>query len=142
MTGIHFYLTSHNLGYAHVGLNYEQAVQNLELWRLVTAQLSHVEFIHLLFNLSTLWSLGTVEENVGLGVKTGTLYYLQTSLQLLIFSGLVRTFFHSMHAVRPLMNAGCTSPFCKSTLAPVVYALLHKYSDARTFVTFSVANLY
>lgn len=37
-----------------VGLSYESAVQQLQLWRIVTAQLSHVELLHLLFNVSSL----------------------------------------------------------------------------------------
>ncbi len=89
LAAVYFYIISHSIGYAEVGLNYEQAVQKLELWRIVTAQLSHVELLHLLFNLSTLWSLGVVEES-GSGARSGTLYYFQTSLVLLIFSALVK----------------------------------------------------
>ena len=89
LTAVYLYITSHGIGYADVGLNYDQAVQKLELWRVLTAQVSHVELLHLLFNLSTLWSLGVIEESNGNGAKGGTRYYLQTSLVLLIFSGLV-----------------------------------------------------
>lgn len=90
LTAVYLYITSHEIGYAEVGLNYDLAVQKLELWRILTAQVSHVELLHLLFNLSTLWSLGVIEESNTSGVKGGTIYYLQTSLVLLIFSGLVR----------------------------------------------------
>jgi membrane associated rhomboid family serine protease len=90
LIAVYLYITSHGIGYAEVGLNYDLAVQKLELWRIVTAQISHVELLHLLFNLSTLWSLGIIEESNGNGAKGGTIFYLQTSLVLLIFSGLVR----------------------------------------------------
>ncbi|CAL8461946.1 g1477 [Coccomyxa elongata] len=98
LAAVYFYITSHTIGYAEVGLNYEQAVQKLELWRIVTAQLSHVELLHLLFNVSTLWSLGVVEES-GSGARSGTLYYFQTSLVLLIFSGLVCLLFYHVLGV-------------------------------------------
>lgn len=48
-----------------------------------------MQFLHLLFNGSALWSLGMVEA-LGPAAGYGTAYYLQTSLILLIFSGAVR----------------------------------------------------
>lgn len=52
-------------------------------------QVSHVNFLHLLFNGSALWSLGMVEA-LGAAAGYGTAYYLQTSLLLLVLSGAVR----------------------------------------------------
>ena len=52
------------------------------------AQVSHVDFLHLLFNGSALWSLGLVEQ-LPSAQGYGTAYYLQTSLILLLFSGAV-----------------------------------------------------
>ena len=51
-------------------------------------QFSHVDFLHLLFNGSALWSLGVVE-TLGDAAGFGSLYYLQMSLILLLFSGAV-----------------------------------------------------
>lgn len=48
-----------------------------------------MDFLHLLFNGSALWSLGVVEA-LGPAAGYGTAYYLQTSLILLLFSGAVR----------------------------------------------------
>jgi membrane associated rhomboid family serine protease len=89
LIGIYLYIVSRGIGYAEVGLSYDQAIRKLELWRIFTAQLSHVELLHLLFNLSTLWSLGAVETRDGMAFKISSLSYLHTSLILLIFSGLV-----------------------------------------------------
>lgn len=91
LIGIYLFIISRGINYADVGLSYEQAVQRLELWRIFTAQLSHVELLHLFFNLSTLWSLGSVEATPGMGMRTGSFQYLHTSLLMLIFSGLVRS---------------------------------------------------
>lgn len=89
LCGVYLFLTSRGIGYPEVGLSFEQAVQQLQLWRIVTAQLSHVEALHLLLNVSSLWSLGGVESAGGPAGKSGTLYYLQTSAILLILSGVV-----------------------------------------------------
>ncbi len=54
LCGVYLLLSSRGVGYAEVGLSYEAAVQRLQLWRILTAQLSHVELLHLLFNISSL----------------------------------------------------------------------------------------
>ena len=55
------------------------------------AQLSHVELLHLLFNLTTLWSIGDFEAGDGFAAKGGVAYYVQMSMILLLLSGMVRT---------------------------------------------------
>lgn len=69
-----------------VGLSYSAVVEHREVWRCFVAQLAHVDLIHLAFNLSALWSIGIVERTQGLGV----LYYLRTTVLLLLLSPAVR----------------------------------------------------
>lgn len=91
LCGIHLLIASRGISYAEVGLSYEAAVQKLQLWRLVSAQLAHIELLHLLFNASSLWSLGIVETAGSRpDGRSGSLYYVQISLVLLVFSGVVR----------------------------------------------------
>ena len=55
----------------------------------MTAQLSHVELLHLLFNLTTLWSIGDFEASDGFAAKGGFAYYVEMSAILLLLSGVV-----------------------------------------------------
>ncbi|KAK8939986.1 hypothetical protein KSP40_PGU018936 [Platanthera guangdongensis] len=76
-----------NIGYANVGLSYEAAIEGKQYWRIITSAFSHISVLHLIFNMSALWSLGVVEQlgGVGLGIE----FYLQYTLVLLILSGLL-----------------------------------------------------
>ena len=77
-------------------------------------QVSHVDFLHLLFNGSALWSLGTVEA-LGAAAGYGTAYYLQTSLLLLVLSGAVRAYLERLF--RQLSFQKSTSPeLCSKTV--------------------------
>ncbi|KAJ4836939.1 hypothetical protein Tsubulata_042969 [Turnera subulata] len=49
-----------NIVYSHVGLSYETAVEGHH-WRIITSAFSHISVLHLVFNMSALWSLGVVE---------------------------------------------------------------------------------
>ncbi|CAK0783631.1 hypothetical protein CVIRNUC_006830 [Coccomyxa viridis] len=86
---IYLYITTKGIGYDQVGLSYEKAVGRCEIWRIITAQLSHVELLHLLFNLTALWSLGDVEAADGFASKGGVAYVVQMSIVLLLLSGVV-----------------------------------------------------
>ena len=66
-------------------------------WHVVTAQLSHVELLHLLFNLTALWSLGDVEATDGFAAKGGVAYIVQMSIVLLLLSGVVSNSFLLLH---------------------------------------------
>ncbi|GMH37424.1 hypothetical protein BSKO_05297 [Bryopsis sp. KO-2023] len=79
------FITHRRLGYEDVGMSYERVVTNGEYWRLIVSQISHVEILHLVFNISALWSLGFVERTEGMG----SVYYLRVTLVLLLFSEVV-----------------------------------------------------
>lgn len=83
---IWFYIQKKNIGYSQVGLSYETAVEGHH-WRIITSAFSHISVVHLVFNMSALWSLGAVEKlgHIGLGVA----YYLHYSLVLIVLSGLL-----------------------------------------------------
>lgn len=60
-----------------------------QAWRVLTAQLSHIELLHLIFNCSSLWSLGYLERAGWRASQHTSLQYLGTSLLLLVLSGIV-----------------------------------------------------
>jgi membrane associated rhomboid family serine protease len=79
-----WYLNSKGLGYEEVGVSYKKAVKERQLWRCVTASFSHVSLMHLLFNMSSLWSLGVVEQMGGKGAGWGTDWYLRYTLVMIV----------------------------------------------------------
>ncbi|WOL15599.1 hypothetical protein Cni_G24380 [Canna indica] len=83
---IWFYIQKKNIGYADVGLSYETAIEG-QYWRIITSAFSHISVVHLVFNMSALWSLGVVEQlgHLGLGIE----YYLQYTLVLVVLSGVL-----------------------------------------------------
>ncbi|KAG5530752.1 hypothetical protein RHGRI_025652 [Rhododendron griersonianum] len=85
-SAIWFYIQKKNIGYSHVGLSYETAVEGHH-WRIITSAFSHISILHLVFNMSALWSLGVVEQlgPMGLGVE----FYLHYTLVLVVLSGLL-----------------------------------------------------
>ncbi|XWS22220.1 hypothetical protein CRYUN_Cryun29cG0015700 [Craigia yunnanensis] len=84
-SAIWFYRQKKNIGYQHVGLSYETAVQGYH-WRIITSAFSHISVLHLVFNTSALWSR-VVEQlgHLGLGVA----YCLQYTFVLVGLSGLL-----------------------------------------------------
>lgn len=85
LIAIYLFITARGITYGDAGLSYTHCVEHGELFRVWTAQLSHIDLLHLLFNLSALWSVSTAELGPG-----GTMAYLRTSAMLLALSGAVR----------------------------------------------------
>ncbi|XP_010258529.1 PREDICTED: RHOMBOID-like protein 13 [Nelumbo nucifera] len=85
-SAIWFYIQKKGIGYAHVGLSHETAIEG-HYWRIITSAFSHISVLHLVFNMSALWSLGVVEQlgHMGLGVK----FYLHYTLILVVLSGVL-----------------------------------------------------
>jgi membrane associated rhomboid family serine protease len=84
---IWYLIQKRGIGYADVGLSYEAAMEGGQYWRIITSAFSHVSVVHLVFNMSALWSLGAVEQlgHLGLGVE----YYLHYTVVLVVLSGLL-----------------------------------------------------
>lgn len=85
-SAVWFYIQKNNIGYANVGISYETAAEG-HYWRLITSAFSHISVLHLVFNMSALWSIGEVEQlgHIGLGVE----FYLHYTLVLIVLSGLL-----------------------------------------------------
>lgn len=86
-SSIWLYVQQKGLGYADLGVSYDAVVSGGQHWRLLTSSFTHISFLHLMFNMSSLWSLGVIETlpGVGLGIR----YYLHNTLVLLILSSLL-----------------------------------------------------
>ncbi|XP_057499775.1 RHOMBOID-like protein 13 [Actinidia eriantha] len=85
-SAIWFYIQKKNIGYSHVGVSYETAIEG-HYWRIITSAFSHISVLHLVFNMSALWSLGVVERlgYMGLGIE----FYLHYTLVLVVLSGML-----------------------------------------------------
>ncbi|WOL03647.1 rhomboid protein [Canna indica] len=85
-SAIWFYIQKKNISYANVGLSYEKAREG-QYWRIITSAFSHISVVHLVFNMSAIWSLGVVEQlgQLGLGVE----FYLHYTLVLVVLSGVL-----------------------------------------------------
>lgn len=70
-------------GYSDAGMSYDRVLGSNEFWRCGTSQLAHVELLHLVFNLSALWSVGIAEQVLG------QLYYLKQTALLFLLSPVV-----------------------------------------------------
>ncbi|XP_010526188.1 PREDICTED: RHOMBOID-like protein 13 [Tarenaya hassleriana] len=81
-----FVIQKKSIGYAQVGLSYENAVEG-HYWRIITSAFSHISVLHLVFNMSALWSLGVVEQLGHAGLGAG--YYLHYTLVLIVLSGVL-----------------------------------------------------
>eukprot|EP00741_Cyanophora_paradoxa_P021684 tig00000241_g20930.t1 len=81
-SGIWLWGRTCGLDYDHAGLNYERILQG-HWWRMVSSAMTHISFLHLVFNMSSIWSLGFVEQYYGFYA------YLVFSLALLFGSSLV-----------------------------------------------------
>jgi len=53
-------------------------------------QLSHVSGLHLLFNCSALWNMGSVEAGALHAAYSGSIFYLSYTLLFLVLSAAVR----------------------------------------------------
>lgn len=79
-----YYLNRRGLGYEDVGVSYKKAVLERQYWRCLTASFSHISPLHLLFNASSLWSLGVVEQMGSRGPGWGSEWYLRYTLVMLV----------------------------------------------------------
>ena len=83
-TSLWYYLHHSGLGYDEVGMSYSKVVGQRQYWRCITATFSHVSLLHLLFNMSSLWSLGVVEQMGGRGDGWGSAWYARYTLVMIV----------------------------------------------------------
>jgi membrane associated rhomboid family serine protease len=108
LIGIFAAIHQRHAGYSDVGMSYDRVLgENKEFWRCGTSQLAHVELLHLVFNLSALWSVGIAEQVLG------QLYYLKETALLFLLSPVVRILLHYLN----LKN------FISKTNMPFIYKL-------------------
>lgn len=79
-TGIFAYMWNYRIGYEHVAVSYKKCILEKHLYRIITATFCHASFLHVLMNMSGLWSLGSIE------ASRGSVWYLETTAMLLLLS--------------------------------------------------------
>jgi membrane associated rhomboid family serine protease len=79
-TSIWFYLWNKRISAQAVAFHYERVVNDAQHWRIVTSSLSHLSFMHIGFNMYSLYQFGILEHTLG------TLEYLKLSYILLVGS--------------------------------------------------------
>jgi len=70
-----------------IAFQYQKVINDFQYWRTVTGAFSHLNILHLLFNMMSLWSLGGLEHMLGIVV------YLKFTFILMIGSMLIMIFF-------------------------------------------------
>jgi len=87
--GVWLYIMQYNLNYEDVGLSYHKIIIDKHYWRGITASLSHINILHLFFNMSSLWSCRSIE------IAFGTIFYLKYSFLLMVASiAIILIFYH------------------------------------------------
>lgn len=87
--GIWLWLLHRNLDYDAVGVSYRTLWRGRQFWRAFTASVSHIDLLHLVFNMSSLWSLRFLE------TAFGPVFYFRLSFLLLVCSiALMMLFYH------------------------------------------------
>ena len=78
--GFFLYIQKRAYSYSDVGMSYQTVAIEKQYWRCVTATMAHISLLHLLFNVSSLWSMSGAEF-----YEYGTAkYFLYTVLLLLL----------------------------------------------------------
>lgn len=75
------YIHRRGYNYSDVGMSFQSVALDKEYWRCVTATMAHINLLHLLFNVSSLWSISGAEF-----YEYGTAKYFLYTLLLLLLS--------------------------------------------------------
>eukprot|EP00898_Chlorokybus_atmophyticus_P001440 jgi/Chlat1/2297/Chrsp17S02798 len=82
------------LGYEDVGMSYIKVVEEGQLWRVLSSAFSHLSLLHLIFNMSSLWTLAPASEaSPALGTRK---YVLHSCQLLLLASALVLVIYYAL----------------------------------------------
>eukprot|EP01083_Nonionella_stella_P048744 130137_1 len=77
---IWLYIWNYNVDAKKFAFNYVKITQNKEWWRMLSSSLSHIQLMHLAFNLISLWNTGPIEK------RYGSIVYFQITFLLFIIS--------------------------------------------------------
>jgi len=78
--GIFAYMWNYRIGYEQVAVSYKKCIIEKHLYRIITSTFCHASFLHVLMNMSGLWSLGAIE------AARGSIWYIETTAMLLLLS--------------------------------------------------------
>ncbi|KAL0477959.1 hypothetical protein AKO1_005319, partial [Acrasis kona] len=78
-TSIFIYVNHKNVPADDVSFNYGRIVENFEIWRMVSSTFTHYGILHIIFNMTSLWSYRMAE-------TIGDAYYVKNSFLLMIIS--------------------------------------------------------
>ena len=65
LVGIFLHLRFSETHFTNVSISYARVVEHGEVWRIFTASVSHYDLWHILFNVSTAYSIGSLEAKLG-----------------------------------------------------------------------------
>lgn len=63
---IFYQLNKKNVPIERVGTSANALLENHEYWRAITASFSHFSFLHIIFNISSMWSVRLLEQYLGI----------------------------------------------------------------------------
>lgn len=58
------YMWSRRTPFADVAYQYDKCVKEGQWWRVVTSSVSHLNVMHIVFNMASLWQLGALEQSI------------------------------------------------------------------------------
>lgn len=77
---IWFYMWNRRITFEHVSISYRKVIDQYQYYRIITAAFTHLDLMHILFNMSALWSVGSIE------IWKGSLWYIETTILLIFLS--------------------------------------------------------
>ncbi|KXZ41763.1 hypothetical protein GPECTOR_291g781 [Gonium pectorale] len=87
LVGVWLRLLSGGVAPAAVGMSYQRCVAERQWWRAVAAQVAHLDLLHIVLNVSSLWGLADGAEPAGRAGASAD--YLRTSCLLLLASAAI-----------------------------------------------------
>lgn len=93
-----------------IAFSYQKVVLEKQWWRIATASYSHANFFHIVFNMTSLWSLSPLEESLGVIAYASITYLLVIFSMLLVCLYkycVVRYFNREQEATQPSVGYSC-----------------------------------
>lgn len=94
-SGIWFWMWNKRYGYEDVSTSYHKVVNERQYYRIITATFCHLNFLHLVFNMGSLYTVGVLESALGSYYyfhRTILLIFLSEAIWMLITYVLVKRF--------------------------------------------------